>query len=677
MGRNPIFRLPALRGLLGASVQILFMGLLGHYALCCYWNTGFRKLWETGVGFFPFLLSVIAAAGVLSVVFWAATIALRNLKVSQRSVWLVCGAVSLFYLSMAFFVPVTPKGDFYWYWEYGKRLAGGLEQSEPLLKIYALRALPYTNLVCRIFGESLLALRLCNVGLVLSATTLYYWTVKSVVNKKVALLSAALFALWPDTILAAATASHDIPGMFWLSLLFYSYARIVAPSESYQRVNAGVLSSLLCGIALGFLEMQRYGALITCAFLVVTVFCIAIRMPKTRREKVRRFALALLLPLAVAFVVKATANQFVRGSVTGEMKTIGILTAIDTSDSGGYFRIWTDKIYPSIPSQYRTDYCTKKVLSEVLDGPIDYFRHLLRKNRYLAHVNGYSHHHANKENPLVFALFNYSLSWLVGTLSLFSIGGLFFLNCPSDSTDAKNVPNLGLLFMVLLCGVLYSVILTLGEVHPRYDIFLAFAVPVLALRALERPPKCKVESRTWLFALGLLSLAFCSTLLLRPILSSMNLLLFNFQRSSEAINFNQNGIQILSTMPRRLLFRSDDTHPRTNRSADVQISLSLNREDIKAVSFILTPTVSKELEHSHFPWLFTVRQSGRVIYEERIVSASEPHFVRIPGSKFEQGEEATLEFELQESPSGRVAFHSSKKDQRNVLSIDYLDIETY
>lgn len=290
--------------------------------------------------------------------------------------------------------------------------------SDFCMPVYWKRTAFYTYPITALFGPSLLAIKLVNVGLMTLASWLFYKTSEMIFGFQKAAIALSLFMWQPDLWYAATLASHDIPGVFWLSLFFYLVSLIhLKLRPQVLNWKALTLLSLGLGGTLFFLDVSRsyhYGAIVALVlFLAVRsrLILAPIRNLACRSSwilelsehidfgPVRRWRrilveilLFLIIPAAIyqagnrAFWSRWDYSQMAQGKgLTCFLSAIDVIGVSEWSQTNN----WQDKQCPLIPPGEQTIFAFRKVLQDVFVSPIQYLKHIEHKNRILGEVDDY------------------------------------------------------------------------------------------------------------------------------------------------------------------------------------------------------------------------------------------------------------------------------------------------
>ncbi len=295
---------------------------------------------------------------------------------------------------------------------------GNPADSDYCMPVYWKRAAFYTYPIVALFGTSLLAIKLVNVGLLTLASWFFFKSAEMILGLQKAAIALSLFIWQPDLWYAATLASHDVPGIFWLSVFFYLAGLIhVRLRPMVLNWKALTFLSVCLGVTLFFLDVSRsyhYGAMVAwILYIAVRSILILARAedcehhgswfremsspadPGTLQpwQRVRiQFLLLLMLPLAIYQVgIRAFWSRWDFSGYAEEKSVTCFISAIDVTGITEWSQTnnWQDRQCPLIPPEVRQIFALRKVLQDITINPLQYLRHLERKNRILGRVDDY------------------------------------------------------------------------------------------------------------------------------------------------------------------------------------------------------------------------------------------------------------------------------------------------
>ncbi len=384
--------------------------------------------------------------------------------------------------------------------------------------VYWQRSAFYTYPIALLFGKSLLAIKLVNVLLATLTAWIFFLAGKQILGAKTSAIGLLLFIWHPDLWYAMTLASHDFPGLFWLSVFFYTCVllqrRLSGPDESRLILP---LLSLCLGVSLFFLAATRsyhYGALLALVTYSIVHACLILTSGEvktnevtlsvpcrynrqaTRGERLRNAAVHTILLLVIPVLTYMAATSAFRRSFgplagSGDAGLPCYLSSIDVLGQGRYEEIdnWMTEC-PEVTSAERRAFAVRKVLHEVTHDPREFLRYLVRKSRTLCRGDDYLGwstaeepetwdttrgqvkrvNNARLEEQSMMVFFAHGAVLLLVAWRLILYPALPF----------RLLETIPLLFSSLY----YSMFLFLLETQSRYDIFLVFVFSWMAAQAI-------------------------------------------------------------------------------------------------------------------------------------------------------------------------------------------------
>ena len=405
--------------------------------------------------------------------------------------------------------------DSYQVSDFGEYLNSATDLTDELWR----RAAFYTYPLVLFLGKSLLAVKIVNVVLATLTAWIFFLAGRIILGTRVAAV-ALLFFIWhADLWYSITLASHDIPGLFWLSLFFYLAAllqrRLLAPARSW--LSAGVLSLCLggCIFFLGAVRSYHYGAMLALAICAAihAVFILSCKVGErsyavgtlerpfqSGASMGERFRL-VALHTAFLLIIPVCVYRFAETEVWKPFKLeyVGIgpglacyLTVTDvlgTSDYDGIHN-WYEEQCPIIKADEQRTFAVRKLLHEVTHSPGAYLLHLERKNRILSRADAYlgwstsgtyeswdtTHDQVKRINDLDFHAQRVAIalgSALLLLLVLWRV--LHYPELPLRITE---------IIPILFSVIYYAMFLFLLESQSRYSIFLIFVLSWIAAQAV-------------------------------------------------------------------------------------------------------------------------------------------------------------------------------------------------
>jgi hypothetical protein len=390
------------------------------------------------------------------------------------------------------------------FWVAETRDPSGSPFCEP---VFWRRAMLYTYPLALLFGRSLRALTLSNALLLTFATGLFYAVGKVLYGAQVAVLSLVFFSLEPDLFYAMTLASHDVPGVLGLAVLFALVAllerRLSRPNVPWPSLLA---LSLALSLTLVFLDFARsYHAFAIAALVLVAIFgpllgespLVSPEAPKASgrlRGLVLSALLLVLIPVGTYRVLAdAVWARWGRRAPPAESGLLDYVASLDVLGSDNFYEMqswWQGKVL-AVEREYRTTYSKKKLLQDLTHDPVEFLRYLRRKNGVFNRTDGYLFFSTepapawwDTTAPQVRALNNRHVDLqrraaAIGhaiVLLLVAYRLLLIRSMPIKALEW---------FPVLLSGLLYAALLLLFESQARYSVFLVFLFSWWAAQGLH------------------------------------------------------------------------------------------------------------------------------------------------------------------------------------------------
>jgi hypothetical protein len=379
--------------------------------------------------------------------------------------------------------------------------------------VYWRRAAFYTYPLVLLFGPSLPALKIVNVCLATLTGLFFYLAGKKIFSTRVA-AAGLLFFIWhPDLWYAMTLASHDVPGMFWLSLFFYCSVLLRRRLLDSPRSLAAHLGfSVLTGIVVFLVGMTRsyqYGAIAGlggCALIHAALLMFA--KNRNANEVVRsipgpdapgiwvraRTALVHITCLLVIPFLTYSAGMRIFLAIWQSSplqdRSGGIICYITSMNVFGENRFdeidsWMNEC-ADIPENDRGGFAVRKILHDMSHDPGMFLLHLVRKNRVLSRADDYlfwagvaEHEPSDRNFHQVKRINSSRLSEQSMALYLARIGLLFFIGW-----RLLLYPRIGFQLSeaipIIFSVVYFGMFLIFLESQARYEIFLMFVFSWMA-----------------------------------------------------------------------------------------------------------------------------------------------------------------------------------------------------
>lgn len=648
-----------------ATVNSFFGLLLLHYALCCFWNTGFQKLWNTN----PFICVLLALAlGVAAKALFRSFVKyLRKALHSKICLGLGFFGVLFLYFLMVFYSNPQMASDFATYWQAGKDLTLGKAETTYL---HTIRSIPYTAIVQLLFGDSIMWLRLINLSLVSISAYFFYYHCRQTLPTGTAILASFFFLLWPDLPLAAGLPSHDIPTLFWFSLLLCNFSVTRSKVLQHKPLQAMAFSILL-GATVFILELQRSYGILILPGLLLSSFLI---QPSTRRSTIVHFFLVPLLSyFALSTAFHSTYAQKIPDS--DPTNVTALLTSIDTTATG----VYTDslkwrQLYRQVPAKLRRDLVGRKLLTEILERPLALFSYYARRNQFLAMTDDYSIYHERLwKNKLHLGIVTYIASWFTGLLALCS--GLQLLSDGSRKCSDSTW------FLVSISLSIYSAIWLVGEIAARYDIFLAFCLSQLAAQYILKERQVELQKTPFILAGALLFTGIAVLFLAGRIAGKADMLLLDQRTLSSDIA--SGGLRLDLRKPRATTVRVADISLLPEATASWHLDAPVDERQLSSLTFALIPQTDKSKWLSGYKgprdeleFIFEIKNNDTVLLHKQMKQGDAPVFEEIDCSLL-PAQDGIVRFDFIVKiphPADSARF---LKDNEPILSIEYVNVQTH
>ncbi len=412
--------------------------------------------------------------------------------------------------------------DFGYYLQCGADVArNGTPMNSPFCEgPYWKRSAFYTYPLVRIFGQSLLAIKLANVLLAALASWIFFQTCKINFGARTAAIALVFFIWQPDVWYSVTLASHDVPGLFWLGVFYYFCALLHRRLQSTPTCWPALVGLSLClGGTIFFLDFSRsyqHGAILALVLYAAVHTVLIVRAAQNGREgaaasseslfprgastraalktALTHAALLLLLPFGVYRLANASFwSVWHVQPGQGETGLTCYLSVMDVLGTSDYEEInnWYDRECPLIRGREKTIFAIRKVLHDVTHDRLEFLLHVERKNRVLGRSDDYiewatytqyepwdtthnqvkriNRSNLDEQNQMVCLAESIVLALVLWRLLLF-----------------PRLPfRLAELIPISFSWLYFLMFLVLVESQPRYDIFLIFPFSWMAAQAVE------------------------------------------------------------------------------------------------------------------------------------------------------------------------------------------------
>lgn len=402
-------------------------------------------------------------------------------------------------------------GDYLAYWNIGHSIVVDGVAAQSGQGLYFLRSIFYTAPIQYIFGNNQQALELVNVFLVTITMFIFYDFGRRVFSAKIAAGALLFFAWNPDIWHGLTLVKHDIAYLPWLAglglVMYWIDKRLHDRSGMSIRL---ALLSITVGLLIFLLEVQRaFGLFAWVALLLLLAYYLYNHYRESRLNIVNKASQPHLpgkdwlkrglVFILVLFIIPFGTYQLSKSvftNVTGawyEADYITVLTSWNVLSSGEYedMQPWRRVYWRQLPSDLRTEFSIKKLLSEVSSDPVETIRHVFRKNAVLTDPGEtlwVSSHPA--EDPWV-GRTNSSTVPMQRALHKLLSAILFFLLFLRLLLHPFFPIKRGGFFLIFFTAFLYSAILLFTMVRPWYSQFTVFLTSLLVAQLLFEGWKLK------------------------------------------------------------------------------------------------------------------------------------------------------------------------------------------
>lgn len=338
---------------------------------------------------FQFFITLCILAAVLFLGKRWITFLCRIEKTSIRTLAtsLLIGTIFLAKLFWVATVNTSQTDDYGRYFRYGGKMAAGnwtdlaLEQT-PLLKIFVERSAVYTWPVASLFGQGTSPLAITNVILQTSTAVITALLIARMFGNLAACLSAPMQLLYPSFWYSSTLATPQIPGFFWMSLVWLTFEQLRCLAVRVQHTPCTLfialrIAALTATLTLWttILEIQKSLGLF--AFLAAGFVTSAglYNLIRNRKASITRIGSLCLLCGGTIFLCWQT-TQFTcrefrkiiaeRLPSAAEISVLGYFSSIDstTNASGPTVGNWRFSYITAVPRIYQTQLHLRKILHE-------------------------------------------------------------------------------------------------------------------------------------------------------------------------------------------------------------------------------------------------------------------------------------------------------------------------
>jgi len=467
----------------GHMLRLLLLVLLTHQ----FWVAVQSLLWvrsPTGfiAGVAVFAVLLVLYAGWLHWV-WSSKSA-HSVVLKMLAAGMLLLVAKFYWLST---VEYRPSSDYQLFHRYGQQLAAGdwegLATARPYTLIFLGRAWFYSYPICSLLGSEISTFEYANVGIQTTSVIVFCLLVARVSGLMTAAACMPLPLVYSEFWYSTGMVAPNVIAYLWIPLtwlLVDLFDRNL--SGSAGRRTMGIVKSLFfalllgvtTGLCVGVVDMlKRYSPF----FLIALALFMMLRCWLSETEKFPRFSARMLF----LFVAVVTSQLFVQ-RVTAFLSTKSGMEQSDLNFSlaqvayletdstalGRSFHQWIYSFFLNVPESRRRELQIRKILHEQIVGGANVYRHVLLKNRVMAHPTNAMTQLMDATSSAKFgrslffvpqAAFQITLGWHI-SLALILMGILRLLAIRACPLKSGEVFPLLSAFFTLACAALFT------EGHP-------------------------------------------------------------------------------------------------------------------------------------------------------------------------------------------------------------------
>lgn len=336
---------------------------------------------------------------------------------------------------------------------------------------YWVRSFFYSFPIGVMFNENYTGFKLSNALLHIITINIWYFGVQRSYGPRVALVSSALFVLYPEYWFTVTLVSTDNAALLFVVLFILTLPRIG------QSGKISVATAIALGMVIFFAQQLRSLGLI---LLISTLAWFLLNQSKSKK--------LILINCSIVFasynIFQNTFSAFFSAGLPDLFSPLKILSAIDfrsTQDFSVNY-LWAEHYWPALPKGMLFGTATQKILVE-LSQFSQWPLYLLKKSSIIFSGTGYyglssfNYPPGNPDSSLVVAK-----STIPFLSSVFPWMGVFI--CLVIVSSLKTIlcfPKSGPAFAsIILIGAFSLVVLGMGEAQARYSLLIAPALALLA-----------------------------------------------------------------------------------------------------------------------------------------------------------------------------------------------------
>lgn len=296
---------------------------------------------------------------------------------------------------------MIPKNDFDVMWT----LSGMMVEDGFFARsgTYYERAIPYLYPLRALFGESWWSFKIGNTVLSLGSSLLTFQLTRFWFGSRSARVAFLLSFLALETWLASGIPSHDVPGTFLLLACMSLFVAMFSVFKAHP--GRALLLSLLLGVALAVLDLQRTNAIFLIVVMPIAGLGQLLLVPKSITEAVgnrrtRSIAAAAIVLLALPIVTHGVVKSGLREA--GVVRPAGQHVERRISKIAAYTDSWGTGSWAHWSANWQGrdagergwgKFVGRKLLTDVYYNPVERVSHYIREGERLyrlgSHMNWY------------------------------------------------------------------------------------------------------------------------------------------------------------------------------------------------------------------------------------------------------------------------------------------------
>lgn len=360
---------------------------------------------------------------------------------------------------------------------------------------YSIRGLFFLYPIYKIFGASMLAVKLINYLLYIAAGYLFYSVLEINFNndRRISIPSTILFYAIPYFTLSINVPHWDLVSTAYLMLFLFLFSVLIKKIEKSDKIAETVLFYLSILLALSLILLFYTRGLATAMKIAMVIFSGLLIFAKgiSLKNKSKTIFFAIIFPLSLYFFGSRIINQtsLIDTRDTGRSSAQMIFSYNDTRFDGTTEHQDKKWVYmPQLPKGQKNLYAIKKINSEIYYNWPWYLFRLSSKSREFFSIGGLNDfilhdHPLEKQISLFLKYFEYLLQLLINFLA---IAGIFYYYSQKDKKQPFILFTLSFMFISTFFGLF-------SEASNRYSLIFVFGLILFASLALkelsDRKPK--------------------------------------------------------------------------------------------------------------------------------------------------------------------------------------------